>query len=115
MGGPIRRENNGNLPVPALTEMDYSNRKPNWVRRFRVARCLDDAALRQLAAAVRFGSTASLELVFSGGRRERVARGVHVAQLRALASAAAEDGVHLELVFTRAGRSRPRSGANEIG
>ncbi len=55
--------------------------------------------MRALAAAIRPGSGARIELVLDGGARERIACGLRAAELRALLAAADGAGTQVELVL----------------
>lgn len=68
--------------------------------RLRIARILDEGALRWLAEAAGPGGGARIELVFADGRRVRIAQGADEAYLRALvASARRNMDARIELVF----------------
>ena len=87
-----------------MTDADENPKAP---RRLPVARCLDDPALRWLAAAVQPASFARLERILADGRRARIAKGAGEADLRSLfATVASDTGVRFELVFEGAIASR---------
>jgi hypothetical protein len=65
----------------------------------RIARCLDEASLRRLAAAVQPGSGARLEVVCSDGRRAQIACGIDETHLRLLLEAERDSDCWLELTF----------------
>ena len=71
--------------------------------RLRIARILDEGALRWLAEAAGPGGGARIELVFGDGRRVRIAQGADEANLRALVASVGQNmDTHLELVVRRA-------------
>src|ERR1039457_1541627 len=70
--------------------------------RLRIARALDEGALRWLAKAAGAGGGARIELVFADGRRERIAQGAKEVNLRALVASGRNMDARLELVFRRA-------------
>jgi hypothetical protein len=70
--------------------------------RLRIARALDEGALRWLAKAAGAGGGARIELVFADGRRERIAQGANEANLCALVASGRNMDARLELVFRRA-------------
>ncbi|GEM_PF-5247990 len=73
----------------------------------KIPRRMDEASLRRLVEAVQPGSGAHLEMVFTDGRRLRIASGVTESDLRALLAAVEpDDDVRFELVLDRA---RPSS------
>lgn len=68
--------------------------------RLRIARILDEGALRWLAKAAEPGSGAHIELVSADGRRIRIAQGVDETNLRALAASAGRNmDAGIELAF----------------
>jgi hypothetical protein len=69
--------------------------------RMPIALCTDILWLRQLAAMVRPGSGARLELVLPRGRRMRIAQGANEVELRSLFETAIGENekVRIELVM----------------
>ena len=57
-------------------------------QRLRIARGVDEVALRSVLAAEPAGSNARIELVLATGQRVRIARGLDEAALRSLVEAA---------------------------